>query len=86
MAKNTLQRWTLLTLHPYQQPILMVNGRSDTAFTVDSSHIPLYEALGTPEDDKRHVILEVGHGENNQDLIRWTVEWLDRYLGTVSIR
>jgi len=67
-------------------PILMVNGKYDYAYPVDGSLIPLFEALGTPEKDKRYVLLEAGHGIINQEAIRLSLEWLDRYLGPVHTR
>jgi eukaryotic-like serine/threonine-protein kinase len=67
-------------------PILMVNGKYDYAFPIDGSLIPLFEALGTPEKDKRYVLLEAGHGIINQEVIRLSLEWLDRYLGPVRTR
>jgi hypothetical protein len=42
-------------------PVLMVNGRDDFRFPLESSQIPLFRALGTPEKDKKHVLYDGGH-------------------------
>ncbi|HSL72303.1 MAG TPA: SUMF1/EgtB/PvdO family nonheme iron enzyme, partial [Longimicrobiales bacterium] len=66
------------------QPILMLHGRSDHFFPVETSQIPLFRVLGTPAQHKRHVIFEGGHLVPRPLLIRETLGWLDRYLGPVS--
>jgi eukaryotic-like serine/threonine-protein kinase len=67
-------------------PTLMVNGRDDFLFPLESSQIPLFRLLGAPEKDKRHFVVEGGHAPWNQEVIRETVAWLDRYLGPVKTR
>src|SRR5262249_48963944 len=67
-------------------PVLMLNGRYDTTFPVETSQVPLFRLLGTPEKDKRHVILEGSHVvlmSARNEVIRETLDWLDRYLGPV---
>jgi pimeloyl-ACP methyl ester carboxylesterase len=66
-------------------PVLMLNGRYDTSFPVDSSQIPLFQLLGTPAKDKKHVIYEGGHGFfPRPEAVRECLDWLDRYLGPVG--
>ncbi|MGE5347385.1 MAG: protein kinase domain-containing protein [Acidithiobacillales bacterium] len=65
-------------------PVLMLNGRYDHFFPLESSQIPLYRLLGTPEKDKRHVIYETGHAPPRKEFIRESLDWLDRYLGPVK--
>jgi len=67
-------------------PVLMVNGRYDFTFPVASSQEPLFRFLGSPERDKRHVLLDAAHdsGFDRTNLIREVLQWLDRYLGTVN--
>ncbi len=65
-------------------PVLMVNGRYDHFFPVESSQDPLFRLLGTPEKDKKHVLYETGHAVPRKDFIRETLDWLDRYLGPVK--
>jgi hypothetical protein len=42
--------------------------------------------LGTPEADKRHVILETPHDvtEDRGQLTKVVLDWLDHYLGRVG--
>src|ERR1051326_9467861 len=42
-------------------PVLMLNGREDFGFPVETSQNPLFERLGSPPGQKKHVILEGGH-------------------------
>jgi formylglycine-generating enzyme required for sulfatase activity/dienelactone hydrolase len=65
-------------------PVLMLNGRHDMFFPVETSQKPMYQLLGTPDEHKRHVIAEGGHDVPRQLLIRETLDWLDRYLGPVD--
>jgi len=66
-------------------PILMVNGREDFAFPMESSQIPLFNLLGTPATDKEHKVLNGGHASPvySLDVVKLSVAWLDRYLGPV---
>ncbi len=65
-------------------PLLMLNGRYDHFFPVESSQDPFFRYLGTPEKDKKHVVYETGHAVPRKDFIRETLDWLDRYLGPVK--
>lgn len=65
-------------------PILMLNGRYDHFFPVESSQVPLYRLLGTPEKDKKHVLYETGHAPPRKEVIRESLDWLDKYLGPVK--
>ena len=68
-----------------RQPYLMLNGRYDSELPVEASQRPLFRLMGTPEKDKRFVLVESGHGVvRSPDRIRETVDWLDRYLGPVG--
>jgi hypothetical protein len=40
--------------------------------------------LGTPGKDKRHVVLEPGHVPPHNEMVKETLDWLDRYLGPVG--
>jgi len=65
-------------------PVLMLNGRYDYVFPVESSQLPMLRLLGAPEKDKRHIIYETGHSIPRMELIKETLNWLDRYLGPVE--
>jgi serine/threonine protein kinase len=66
-------------------PTLMVNGENDFLFPLETSQKPLFRLLGTPAKHKRHAILEGGHIPEWNDVIKETLDWLDRYLGPVSL-
>jgi pimeloyl-ACP methyl ester carboxylesterase len=65
-------------------PVLMINGRHDLARPLETSQKPLFRLLGTPEQDKRHVVIDGGHVTPMGPVIRETLDWLDRYLGPVQ--
>jgi predicted esterase/predicted Ser/Thr protein kinase len=65
-------------------PVLMINGRYDFVIPYETCQQPLFRLLGTPADDKRHVILESGHGLPYTPWFRETLDWLDHYLGRVK--
>ena len=65
-------------------PVLMLNGRFDFIFPVVSSQEPMFRLLGTPKEQKRRVVYESGHDIPRNELIRETLDWLDRYLGPVK--
>jgi dienelactone hydrolase len=62
-------------------PVLMLNGRYDHFFPVETSQRPLFNLLATPPADKRYVIYETGHAPPRKELIRESLDWLDKYLG-----
>ena len=65
-------------------PVLMINGRHDFLFPLETSQRPLFELLGTPEEHKRHALFESAHYVPPTDRIRETLAWLDKYLGPVE--
>jgi formylglycine-generating enzyme required for sulfatase activity/tRNA A-37 threonylcarbamoyl transferase component Bud32/dienelactone hydrolase len=60
-------------------PTLMLNGRYDFFFPVDTSQIPMFEAFRTPADRKQHLLYDGGHGIPRVELIKETLNWLDRF-------
>jgi formylglycine-generating enzyme required for sulfatase activity/predicted Ser/Thr protein kinase len=69
-----------------KKPVLMVNGRYDYTFPLETSQEPLFRMLGTPPADKNHVVLDTPHDVTQQRarLIQEVLGWLDRYLGRVN--
>lgn len=67
-----------------KQPTLMLNGRYDFFFPVQSSQDPLYRFLGSKKEEKKHLIFEAGHNIPRNELIKETLNWLDEYLGPVQ--
>ena len=69
-------------------PVLMVNGREDFILPVETNQNPLFQALGTKEPDKKHILYDGGHRNlvTRPDLIGQILTWLDKYLGPVDVR
>jgi dienelactone hydrolase len=66
-------------------PVLLIAGRYDFAHPYETSQLPMFRLLGTPEQDKKHFVFEGGHAApRNQSIIKETLDWLDRYLGPVQ--
>jgi pimeloyl-ACP methyl ester carboxylesterase len=62
-------------------PVLMLNGRYDFFFPIESSQKPYFNLLGTTPDRKRWVVYDGGHNVPREQLIGETLNWLDKYLG-----
>lgn len=67
-------------------PVLMINGRYDFLYPLETSQRPLFRLLGAPEKDKRHAIFDGGHVTPMNGVIKETLNWLDQYLGPVQRR
>jgi len=67
-----------------KQPTLMLNGKYDFFFPVQSSQEPLYRFLGSKKEEKKHLIYETGHNIPRNELIKEMLNWLDEYLGSVQ--
>jgi formylglycine-generating enzyme required for sulfatase activity/cephalosporin-C deacetylase-like acetyl esterase len=68
-------------------PVLMLSGRYDPMYPPETHQEPLFQLLGTPAANKRHVLFDCGHSLlRTHDAIRETLDWLDRYLGPVDIQ
>ena len=66
------------------QPVLMVNGKYDMFFPVETSQKPMFDLLGTPKKDKKMFIYESGHLVPRTDFVRESLLWFDQYLGVVE--
>jgi dienelactone hydrolase len=66
-------------------PVQMVNGRYDSLLPYEESQRPLFRALGTREELKRHVVFDTDHMLSgfDKEMVRVNLEWLDRFLGPV---
>jgi hypothetical protein len=59
----------------------MLNGAHDASFFPDkTSQAPLFEQFGTPAANKKHVKYSVAHFLPQEDIVRETLGWFDRYL------
>jgi class 3 adenylate cyclase/dienelactone hydrolase len=66
------------------QPVLMLNGKHDMFFPVETSQKPMFEFLGTPKENKKMIIYESGHLVPRTDFVKETLLWFDKYLGPVK--
>jgi formylglycine-generating enzyme required for sulfatase activity/dienelactone hydrolase len=67
-------------------PVLMINGRYDQLWPVQLAQEPLFRLLGSPDKDKKHVLVDSGHLVMVQrgEVAHLVLDWLDRYLGKVK--
>lgn len=66
-------------------PVLMLNGRHDTVFPYATHQVPFFQRLGTPDDQKRHVVWDAGHfGFPIGEFIGENLNWLDSLFGPVA--
>ena len=65
------------------QPVLMLNGKYDFFFPVETAQRPFFDNLGTAADRKKWVVYEGGHDVPRTELIAQSLRWLDTYLGPV---
>ncbi|MGQ0733636.1 MAG: bifunctional serine/threonine-protein kinase/formylglycine-generating enzyme family protein [Acidobacteriota bacterium] len=61
-------------------PVLMLNGRFDFFLPEDTTQIPMFQLLGAPGADKRRVVYDTGHNIPRPELIRESLDWLDKYF------
>ena len=66
------------------QPVLMLNGKHDMFFPVETSQMPMFNFLGTAKEDKKIIIYEAGHLVPRTDFVKETLQWYDKYLGAVK--
>jgi eukaryotic-like serine/threonine-protein kinase len=66
------------------QPIIMLNGKHDMFFPVETSQKPMFDFLGTPKKDKKIIIYDAGHRVPRNELIKESLVWYDKYLGPVK--
>ena len=67
-----------------KQPVLMLNGRYDFFFPVESTQEPFFRLLGSKKDQKKHLLYETSHNIPRNELIKEVLNWLDEYLGPVN--
>ena len=62
-------------------PALMLNGRYDLFYPAETDQVPMFRLLGAPPGDKRYVLFDAGHVLLQQNDMKETLEWFDKYLG-----
>ena len=65
-------------------PVLMLNGKYDFSIPFETNVKVFFDHLGTPEQDKRLCAYETDHYVPKGELIKESLNWLDRYLGPVK--
>ena len=53
-------------------------------FPPGSSQEPMFRLVGTAREHKRRTIYETGHDIPRNEMIKESLDWLDRYLGPVK--
>ena len=66
------------------QPVLMLNGKHDMFFPLETSQKPMYDLLGTPKENKKIIIYESGHLVPRTEFVKETLIWYDKYIGPVK--
>ncbi len=67
-----------------KQPVLMLNGRYDFFFPIETNQEPFYRLLGSRKEEKKHLLYDTSHSIPRNELIKETLNWLDEYLGPVK--
>jgi pimeloyl-ACP methyl ester carboxylesterase len=67
-----------------KQPTLILNGELDFFFPAQTSQKPMFELLGTAPADKKRLVFPGGHSVPRTEMIKESLDWLDRYLGPVK--
>jgi dienelactone hydrolase len=65
-------------------PTLMLNGRYDMSFPYEFAVKPMFDLLGTPDEQKVLKTYETDHYVPFNELIKESLAWLDKYLGPVN--
>lgn len=65
-------------------PTLMLNGKYDTIFPLETSIKPMFDLLGTAAEDKQLILYETDHVPPVNEFIKETLAWFDKYLGSVN--
>ena len=65
-------------------PVLMLNGKYDFIFPYESTVIPMFDLLKTPEQHKKLVLYETDHFVPKSEINKETLNWLDKYFGPVN--
>jgi hypothetical protein len=62
----------------------MLSGRYDSVFPYESSQLPFFRLLGSPPDQKKHVLFEGGHFLPRPMWVAESTKWLDEQFGPVA--
>ena len=84
MNKSLPEADQLNYLPRVNQPTLMLNGKHDMFFPMETSQKHMFELLGTPKDQKKWIVYEAGHLVPRIDFVKESLAWYDTYLGKVN--
>jgi dienelactone hydrolase len=62
-------------------PVLMLNGKYDASFPYETAVKPFFDILGTADKNKRLVLYNTDHYIPKSDIIKESLNWLDKYFG-----
>ena len=62
----------------------MLNGKYDPSYPHETSQLPMFDLLGTSPEHKDLIIYESGHFVPRYQIIKETLNWLDKYFGKVE--
>jgi eukaryotic-like serine/threonine-protein kinase len=65
-------------------PTLMLNGRYDLIFPLETHVKPMFDLLGTAPEHKKLKVYDSDHFVPRNGMIKEILGWLDRYLGPVK--
>jgi pimeloyl-ACP methyl ester carboxylesterase len=65
-------------------PTLMLNGRLDPSFPLETDLRTFFNLLGVPEEHKRLILYDTDHYIPHSEVTRECLAWLDRYFGPVN--
>ncbi len=66
-------------------PVLMINGRYDHIYPYEQSQKRMFDLLGTPASEKKHIVYDVGHfAFPSNSIVLDISNWFDKYLGPVN--
>ena len=65
-------------------PTLMLNGKYDSLFPLETSQKPMFDLLGTPAEHKQWKLYDTDHIPPVNEMVKETLSWLDKYLGPVK--
>ena len=61
-------------------PILMMNGRYDQYFPLETSQKPMFDLINLPPEKKKHYVYDSGHFVPRQEQIKFHLDWLNKFL------
>ena len=65
-------------------PVLMLNGRNDTYYPIETAQKPMFNALGSGEKFKKMIQYDGGHLVPWSEFMKESTTWFDTYLGVAK--